>query len=181
MRKLTISQLAVVGVMTAVICIASPLSIPIGVVPISLANFVICIAAYALGARLAFCSCLIYLCIGLIGVPVFSGFGSGPGQLVGPTGGYLIGYLFLAAIAGIFIDRFEKSRILCFLGMVLGMAVCYLIGTAWLAYQMQMTAKAAFSTGVLLFLPGDFVKLALAAFIGPKLRAALRKAQLYHD
>lgn len=178
-KKLSIQQIAVIGVMTAVICILAPFSIPIGVVPISFTNLAVYIALYVLGVKKGTISYVIYLLIGLVGVPVFSSFTSGPGKLFGPTGGYLIGFIPMAVIAGIFIDKFIDKMYLCFLGMVLGTAVCYLFGTAWLAYEASMTFSQALAAGVIPFIPGDLVKIVIAMLIGPQIRKALRKAGLY--
>lgn len=118
-------QLAVIGVMTAVTCILAPLSLPIGPVPISLTNLAIYFSLYALGVKFGCVSYLAYLLIGFIGVPVFSGFTGGPSKLLGPTGGYLIGFIPMALIAGLFIDKFISNRILCLLGMIAGTAAAY--------------------------------------------------------
>lgn len=178
-KQLSIQQLAVIGVMTAVICILAPLSIPIGVVPISFTNLAVYIALYVLGVKKGTISYLVYLCVGLVGVPVFSGFTSGPGKLFGPTGGYLIGFILMAVIAGVFIDKFTDKMYLCFLGMVLGTAVCYLLGTLWLAYQGGMNFQAALAAGVLPFIPGDLAKIVIAMLIGPQIRKQLIRAGLF--
>jgi biotin transport system substrate-specific component len=99
--------------------------------------------------------------------------------LLGPTGGYIIGFLFMALIAGFFIDKFINNRYLCFVGMLLGTAVCYLFGTVWLSYQANMSTGAALAAGVIPFIPGDLVKIAVAAFIGPQIRKRLIKVNLY--
>ena len=177
--KLSISQIAVIGVMAAVICILAPFSIPIGVVPISFTNLAVYIALYALGMKKGTISYLIYLLIGLVGVPVFSGFTSGPQKLFGPTGGYLIGFIGMALISGIFIDKFANKWYLCFLGMVLGTTVCYVLGTVWLAFQAGLSFQAALAAGVLPFIPGDLVKIIVAMLLGPTLRRQLRKAHLF--
>ena len=179
--KLSVPQLTVIGVMAAVICILAPFSIPIGVVPISFTNLAVYIAIYVLGSRKGTISYLIYLLIGLVGVPVFSGFTSGPGKLFGPTGGYLIGFAFMALISGIFIDRFSNKMYLCFVGMVLGTAVCYLLGTIWLAYQAGLSFQSALAAGVVPFIPGDLIKIVIATIIGPQMRKALNKAGLYQN
>lgn len=180
-KSLSIQQLAVIGVMAAVICILAPFSIPIGVVPISFTNLAIYIAIYVLGTKKGTISCLIYLLIGLVGIPVFSGFTGGPGKLFGPTGGYLIGFAFMALISGIFIDRFITKMYLCFVGMLLGTAVCYLLGTIWLAYQASLSFHAALAAGVIPFIPGDLIKIIIAMLIGPQLRKVLNKAGLNED
>lgn len=175
----TTRQLAVIGVMTAVTCILAPLSLPIGPVPISLTNLAIYFALYVLGVKFGCISYLVYLLIGFIGVPVFSGFTSGPGKLLGPTGGYLIGFIPMAVIAGILIDKFISNRIICLLGMIGGTIVAYAFGTAWLAYQAHLDWKAALMAGVIPFIPGDLAKMALAMIAGPQIRKQLIRAGLF--
>lgn len=175
----TTRQLAVIGVMTAVTCILAPLSLPIGPVPISLTNLAIYFALYVLGVKFGCISYLVYLLIGFIGVPVFSGFTSGPGKLLGPTGGYLIGFIPMAVIAGILIDKFISNRIICLLGMIGGTIVAYAFGTAWLAYQAHLDWKAALMAGVIPFIPGDLAKMVLAMIAGPQIRKQLIRAGLF--
>lgn len=175
----TTRQLAVIGVMTAVTCILAPFSLPIGPVPISLTNLAIYFALYVLGAKFGCISYLVYLLIGFIGVPVFSGFTSGPSKLLGPTGGYLIGFIPMAVIAGILIDKFISSRIICLLGMIGGTIVAYAFGTAWLAYQAHLDWKAALMAGVIPFIPGDLAKMILAMIAGPQIRKQLMRAGLF--
>lgn len=172
-------QMAVIGVMSAVICILGPLSIPIGVVPISFTNLAIYFTLYTLGMKKGTISYIIYMLIGFAGVPVFSNFSGGPSKLFGPTGGYIIGFIFMALIAGFFIDKFFDRWYLCFAGMVLGTAMCYVFGTAWLAYQANFSASAALAAGVIPFIPGDLAKILIAAFIGPQIRKSLIKAKLF--
>ena len=177
-QKFSVRQLAVIGVMTAVTCILAPFSIPIGPVPISLTNLAIYFSLYVLGMKKGTISYLVYLLIGFIGVPVFSGFTSGPEKLFGPTGGYLIGFIPMAVLAGILIDKFSSSRIISFLGMAAGTVICYGIGTAWLAWQAHLDWKAALFAGVIPFIPGDVIKIALAAIAGPEIRKQLIRAGL---
>ncbi|MCD8125441.1 MAG: biotin transporter BioY [Lachnospiraceae bacterium] len=177
-KSMDVRQMALVGMMSAVLCILGPLSLPIGLVPISLASLGVYFIAYVLGSRRAVISCLVYLILGLVGLPVFSSFSGGAGKLFGPTGGYLIGYLFTAAICGWFVERFPGKRVLHALGMVLGTAVLYLIGTVWLAVQANLSASAALATGVTPFLIGDCVKIVAALAAGPVVRKRLAAAGL---
>lgn len=177
-RKITTQQMALVAIMTALTCILAPFSLPIGPVPISLTNLVIYFSLFILGTKKGTISYLIYLLIGLVGIPVFSGFTSGPGKLFGPTGGYLIGFIPLALIAGYFINHFHNKKALSFLGMILGTAVCYALGTTWLAIQAHMGFQAALMAGVVPFLPGDFIKMILALLIAPQIRKQLDAAGL---
>lgn len=179
MNKSKAYQLAIIGIVAAVISILGPLSLPIGLIPISLTTFAIFIAVYALGMKKATISVLIYILLGLVGIPVFSGFSSGPAKLLGPTGGYIIGYVFMALAAGFFIDRYFDKWYKCFVGMIIGTILCYSFGTTWLAYQANMTASAALSAGVIPFIPGDILKIILALVIGPQIRKRLIKADLF--
>ena len=178
-KKINTRQLTLIGVMTAVTCILGPLSLPIGVIPISLTNLVIYFTVYALGRKRGTLSYIVYLFIGLIGLPVFSGFSGGFSKLFGPTGGYLIGFIFMAFISGIFIDKFSNKIYMCFLGMILGTIVTYIFGKAWLAYQTNMTFNMALTVGILPFIPGDIAKMVIASLIGPQIKKRLISAGLY--
>ena len=178
-KKINTRQLTLIGVMTAVTCILGPLSLPIGIVPISLTNLVIYFAVYVLGRKRATLSYVVYLFIGLIGLPVFSGFSGGFAKLFGPTGGYLIGFIFMAFISGIFIDKFSNKIYMCFLGMILGTIATYIFGTAWLAYQAHLTFNAALAVGVVPFIPGDLIKMIIASLTGPQIRKRLISSGLY--
>lgn len=173
-----IRQLTLVGLMTAIICILGPISfpVPISPVPISLGTLAIYFVLTVLGMKLGTLSVLIYLLLGLAGLPVFTGFTGGPGKLFGPTGGYLIGYLFMALTAGFFLDKKKSSLFLSVLGMLLGTAVLYLFGSVWLAYQASLTLPQALMAGVVPYLPGDLVKLVLAMFLGLQVRKRLPRS-----
>ncbi|MGN0290910.1 MAG: biotin transporter BioY [Lachnospiraceae bacterium] len=177
---LNAKTIALIGLMAAVTCIMGPLSIPLpfSPVPISLTNLAIYLTIYVLGMKKGTLSYIIYLLLGFAGLPVFSGFTSGPAKLLGPTGGYLIGFIFLAIICGIFIEKWPTKRLLCFIGMVIGTAVCYLFGTVWLAYQAGMSFYAALAAGVIPFIPGDLVKIVIAMILGTEIRKRLKKADL---
>lgn len=177
--KSNIYQMASIGIMAAVTCILGPLSIPIGVVPISFTNLAIYFAIYTLGMKKGTVSYIIYMLLGFVGIPVFSGFTGGPSKLLGPTGGYIIGFAFMALISGFFIDTFFDKWYLCFVGMSLGTAVCYVFGSMWLSYQAHMPVNSAFAVGVIPFIPGDVIKIFIAAFIGPQIRNRLIKANLF--
>lgn len=177
--KWNIKMLTLIGLATAVTCILAPLSVPIpfSPVPLSLTHLAIYFSIYLLGMKKGILSFLIYLLIGLIGIPVFSGFTGGPAKFLGPTGGYLIGFLFLELILGLFLTISPNNIFLAFLGMLLGNAACYLFGTAWLAYQNNLSFSAALAIGVLPFLPGDFIKIIIALIICPQVRKRLNRAR----
>ena len=144
-------------------------------VPISLTNLVIFFMAYILGTKLSVVSYVLYLLLGTVGLPVFSGFSGGVGKLLGPTGGYLIGFIFLAAISGFFVEKFPAKIYMHVIGMILGMAVCYAFGTAWLAGQLGMSFVAGLGVGVIPYLPGDTAKIIIAIIAGPQIREAVSR------
>ena len=100
----------------------------------------------------------------------FSGFAGGFGKIAGPTGGYLLGYLFMALIAGWFIHRFYDSVVVQFLGMLLGLAVLYAFGTAWLSISAGMSFQAALAAGVIPFVAFDIVKIIISIILGRTIR-----------
>ena len=179
-KKGNVYKLVQMGVMAAVICVLAPLSIPIGVVPISFTNLAIYFALYLLGWKMGTCSLLCYLVIGMIGVPVFSGFSGGFGKLLGPTGGFIIGFIPLAVVSGLAIDKLH-NKILQFLGLVLGIVLCYAFGTAWFCFEAGVGIREALGVCVIPFIPGDLIKIVIAMAVGPMLRKALTRAGLYRQ
>ncbi len=111
-RSLRINRIVSIALMTAVICVLSPfaIAIPVSPVPISLATFAIYLTVIILGWEDGTISVLVYVLLGFAGAPVFTGFAGGAGKVLGPTGGYIIGYIFLAFIEGAFVDGARKAR-----------------------------------------------------------------------
>lgn len=177
-RRLTSRQMAVCSLMAAALCILGPLALPLGPVPFSLATLVICFLPWMLNRRLSVLSVALYLLLGLIGLPVFTGYSAGISRLAGPTGGYLVGYLFLAAIGGFFIEKSHGHPLFSAFGLVLGTIACYACGTAWFTLQMSCTISSALVVCVLPFLPFDLVKILLSCLLGPLLRRRLFQANL---
>lgn len=178
MKKITTYQLALVALMAALTCVLGPISItvPVSPVPIALANFIILLSVSVLGWKLGTISCALYILLGLCGLPVFAGYTAGAAKLFGPTGGYIIGYIFMALIAGLITEKFKGNRAIHFFGMVAGTIVLYIFGTAWLAFQAGMGFYAALLAGVIPFILGDLVKIIIVMLIGPAVKKPLDKA-----
>lgn len=176
-QKIRTKQMVLIALMTAVTCVLGPLSIPLpfSPVPISLTNFAIFLAIFVLGMKNGTISFIIYLLLGAVGVPVFSSFRGGLQVLAGPTGGYLIGFIFLALIMGFALDHFDRKLVPTIIGMIIGMAVCYAFGTVWLAKLLSLSFKEGLMMGVIPYLPGDAAKIIIAAIVGPKLYGATQK------
>jgi len=179
-KKLNIKLMVQIALVTALLCILCPWQIPLAFspVPISLAIFAVFIAVYAIGWKWGTVATLLYILIGLVGVPVFAGFGSGFPKLAGPTGGYIIGYLCVSIVAGLAIDKFENKVWIHIIGMVIGVALCYVLGTFWfLQVLSDKTLAEAMTMCVIPFIPADAVKIVVAAIVGPMLRRQLKKIQ----
>ena len=176
-QKIKTTQMVLIALMTAVTCVLGPLSIPLpfSPVPISLTNFAIFLAIFVLGMKNGTISFIIYLLLGAVGVPVFSSFRGGLQVLAGPTGGYLIGFIFLALIMGFALDHFDRKLVPTIIGMIIGMAVCYAFGTVWLAKLLSLSFKEGLMMGVIPYLAGDAAKIIIAAIVGPKLYGATQK------
>lgn len=183
-------RLALCAMMAAVMCVLAPISIPIGPISITGGTLAIYLAACLLGGRWGAAATLAYLLLGFAGLPVFSNYMGGAQRLLGPTGGYLVGYLpmvFLAGSAaawaqGRFRDRGPRgaaaSLALQFLGLALSTAVLYAFGTAWYCVQAGVDLQAALAACVLPFIPFDLAKMAAALAASIPVRRALERAGL---
>lgn len=176
-------NMTLTAVMAALICIAGPLVIPAGPIPLSLATFAVYLSGAILGKKRGTAAVALYLAIGIIGVPVFSGFSGGFQKLAGVTGGYLFGYLPCAFLSGLGAERAEKEGMKWILpaAMTAGTAVLYTIGTAWFMIQTGNALGAALSLCVLPFLPGDAVKIAAAVFLTFPVRKATAKFRIHNS
>lgn len=160
---------------TALMALLSQIVIPMpGAVPVSLATLGVLLCGGLLSPRHAFLAQLCYLLLGVVGAPVFSFFGGGPGWLLGPTGGYLLAYPFMAFVIAFFIRRFPRLPL--WVAFLPGLVLCYLLGTGWLALSTRCSLVSAFGAGVLPFLLPDLLKVMLAAVLVRGL-APLRTAQ----
>lgn len=133
--------LTMTALMTAVICIFAPISIPIPVSPVALTlgTFAMYLTAYVLPPRQALAAIGLYLLLGAAGLPVFSGYTAGLSRFAAPGGGYLIGFLFLTGISSLFVSRFPKNIPAQMGGLFLATIINYILGTAWMAYLTNTT------------------------------------------
>ena len=174
-KRMDIYTLTLISLMAALICALGPFTIPLpfSPIPLSLTHLPVFLSLYLLGWRSGTISYLIYLLIGLIGMPVFSGFAGGLGKLAGPTGGYLLGFIFMTVISGMIIEKTNGRFLPSIIGMAFGNIIVYLFGTGWLCLQMNLGLKEGFVLGVIPYIPGDLLKIIAAALAGPYLKKAL--------
>jgi biotin transport system substrate-specific component len=162
LSRLSTRDLAVAALFTTLLAVSSFIVVPIGTVPLTLQVYVVVLAGIVLGPRLGGLSVVAYLLLGLA-TPVYSGGASGVGVLLGPTGGYLVGFVAAAVLTGL-IAGGPGSGVprLLFAGLA-AVASIYVLGAAWLALQLDLTPTAALAGGVAPFIWADFVKIVAAA------------------
>ena len=177
MKILSTKDMTYAALLAAVICILSPITVTIGPIPLTLATFSVYLAATVTGLKRSLISTIIYLLLGLAGLPVFSGGTGGFAKFMGPTGGYLIGYLFIAIIGGLFADKTNKNY-LVILGMILSTVVLYIFGTAWFIKVASADLKYALSVCVIPFIIPDLIKIVVAVLAGLAIKKQLKKANL---
>ena len=171
-------MLTVTGLMTAVICIVGPVSIPIPVspVPVTLTNFAVCIAVYVLGLKAGTVSCLIYLCLGAAGLPVFSAFSGGIGKLAGPTGGYLVGYIPSALFGALVMKLLGKNILIAsFFSAVVSTVFFYVVGLPWLSLMLDLPLSGTLGAGLFPFIFGDVLKIIVATLVTPSVRSRVKE------
>lgn len=178
-KTFSVQKMAIIALMTAVLCILAPISIPVFIspVPISLGVLAIYLTAYVLSPLDATISVIIFILLGTFGLPVFSGYSGGLSKLVGPTGGYIIGFLFTVYITSLFIHM-KKGIIFDVIGMITGLALCYILGTIWFSYQQGKGFIASLLLCVVPFLIGDAIKIIVAVILGTQLNKRLAHLDL---
>lgn len=175
MRNKTIVQPVFCALFAALTAVISQFSIPIGPVPINLATLAVFIAGAVMGAKYGAISQLVYVLLGAVGLPVFAGFNGGVHVLVGPTGGYILGYIAAAWLVGLLTKHFGKSVWGLIPPMVAGLVLCYLMGTVWFMTVTKTGLWVSLTLCVFPFLIGDALKIAAAVALVPQLRKALHK------
>ncbi len=175
--KTNVQKITFTALMAALLCILSPISIPLPnpMPAITLAIAAVYLSAYLTGPKCSSAAILIYILLGCIGLPVFSKGQAGLSVLAGPTGGYIIGYFFIAICTGFTVQKFEKKIYLHIIGMVIGTLICYTFGTVWLGISMHLSPKAAIAAGVAPFVVFDAIKLIACTAIGYPVRRQLAR------
>ena len=164
------AEMTKMALMVAMNCVSAYIIIPLpfSLSPLALQTMIVNLTGYVLNAKQAFMTMLVYLLVGLAGVPVFTGGSAGPGKLFGPTGGYIIGFLFTAVFLAYFRGEKYSFKRYALLGCVIGIPLIYVFGVVQLKLITGMGWDKAILTGALPFIPLDIVKcLAAAVIAGP--------------
>jgi biotin transport system substrate-specific component len=179
MKKINIHQMILISLFAALTAVGAFVSIPIGLVPISLQNLFTFLSGMVLGSKLGTFSQLIYILLGVVGLPVFSGFRGGFGVLLGPTGGFLTGFVISTYVVGKIIEKMEDVRTWSYfiVGLV-GIIIIYACGVTQLLIVTEIGLKEAVLVGIIPFLPGDFLKLITASLLAIRIKSVVYLSQV---
>ena len=181
-RPFNAREIAYIGLGAALIAVCAWISIPLPqpLVPFTLQTFAVCLVCAVFGWKLGLWTVVVYILLGAVGVPVFSGFRGGIGVLLGTTGGYIVGFLFTALLVGLAADRIGRGLPVMLISMALGILVCYAFGTAWFVVVYTRNSGAigvwtALSWCVFPYLIPDALKLVLASLLARRLHGLTGK------
>ncbi len=168
-KRSSLSSLVKIALFSALVAIISQIAIPLpSGVPITLQCFAVCTAGLVLGREKGAVSVLVYLVCGLCGAPVFFGFSGGIQHFAGPTGGFLVGFVFLAYMCGTAVGKWRFVS--CFFGILL----CHMTGVFWYSFAFDTTLPKAFFAVSALFLPKDIVLCVLSVIFSDKLKKHMK-------
>ena len=174
-------EISLIALFSAIIVVCSLVTIP-SIVPFTLQTFAIFLCLNILGAKKGIISILIYIFLGVVGLPVFSGFNGGIGVLLNVTGGYIIGFIFSALTYWLITSLFNKKprKTLNLIASFSGLIVCYIFGTLWYILLFikngdTISFTSAFSICVLPFIIPDILKILLASSISGKINKQITK------
>lgn len=177
-QQLKLRMMIVTALFAAIIGVMAQMTIPLPLVPITGQTLAIGLAATILGSRFGTLSVILYLVIGSTGVPVFAEFSGGVSKLIGPTGGYLVGFLPATFLIGWFMEKTAFTFKNAVIANSMGMFVTLAFGTAWLKIAAELSWSAALAGGFTPFIIGGFIKAALASWMGVLVRNRLISANL---
>jgi len=162
----------------AIIGILAQVTIPLPLVPITGQTLAVGLAATILGSRYGTLSVILYGLIGAIGIPVFSGMSGGLGVIIGPTGGFIVGFIPAAFLTGLYLEKTSFTVINAMIANTIGMLVTLSFGTVWLKFAVDMTWAGAFASGFLPFIVVGLIKAFLASWVGITVYKRLVSAKL---
>jgi biotin transport system substrate-specific component len=177
-QQLKLRMMIVTALFAAIIGVMAQITIPLPLVPITGQTLAIGLAATILGSRYGTLSVILYLIIGSAGVPVFAEFSGGVSKLIGPTGGYLVGFLPTAFLIGWFMEKTAFNFKNAVIANCIGTLVTLAFGTAWLKIAAELSWSAALAGGFTPFIIVGIIKAVLASWIGVLVRNRLITANL---
>ncbi len=169
-KRSSVYSVAQIGLTASLLAVCAYISIPFGVVPVTLQTFILYVAMGVFGTKKSCLSVFVYLLLGFVGLPVFSHFQNGLGVLMGATGGYLIGFLPLTFVSGFIIKKTGKKFFWLIAAFLLGTVVCYIFGSVWyMAFYLKNVTvdvlRGVMTACVLPFVLPDILKSLMAAIV----------------
>ncbi len=171
-RLLSVGALIILTALSAFVRIPLPFT----PVPLTLQTFFVLLSGALLGRKLGASSQIAYLGLGLTGQTIFTGTGSGSLYLLGPTGGYIIGFILASFFAGTLLQQEKQSWGAVFIKLLAADLIILFTGTLWMKISFSYSPVQAFLLGFLPFLPGDILKVVLATAVYQKLRGSVKAA-----
>ncbi|MBQ8003117.1 MAG: biotin transporter BioY [Clostridia bacterium] len=165
-------RLIICALFAAILCITAPFYIMIGPVPLTFVLFFLALAAFVQGSMGAASATIIYTLIGIVGLPVFSGFKGGIGSIASPTGGFILSYIPLVLLLGLCVKTQSKTKKIIWCALAL--LVCYTFGTAWYMLVMSEDVMSALVMCVAPFIPFDIVKLYAAHILAKEIQKRIK-------
>ena len=179
--KFALKEIILTAAFAALTAILSQISIaiPFSPVPLTMQLFAVYLAGIILGSKYGALSQMVYLIVGLAGMPVFANFESGLATLLGPKGGYLASFPIMAFVTGYAIERSKTLSAAKIVGICLpGLLICYFLGVTWLSRYLGNNIAKAIMAGAVPFIPFDLLKAVISGFLGLRIRTALDAAGL---
>lgn len=170
----SLKELILVAEFAAIIAVLSQFVIPLGLIPLTGQTFAIGLTATFLGKRAGTLAVCMYLLLGLIGLPVFSGMTGGMGILFGPSGGYLFGFILQSFFIGWWIEKTSTRFFHAWCANLFGSLLALAVGTLWLSFSSHLSIQTALLSGFFPFLLPELLKSTGAAYVGTTLRKRLR-------
>ncbi|WP_338469592.1 biotin transporter BioY [Niallia sp. XMNu-256] len=177
-EQVKLRSMIMIALFAAIIGVLAQVTIPLPLVPITGQTLAIGLAATILGARNGTFSVILYLFIGCAGVPVFAEFSAGVSKLVGPTGGFLVGFVPQTFLMGLYMEKFGFNLKNALIANSFGMFITLFFGTAWLKISADLSWTAAFASGFTPFILVGFIKAFIAAWVGMLVRKRLISSKL---
>lgn len=183
--KISTKEIVIVALFTGLTAVGAGISIPIGEVPITMQSLFVILSGLVLGPKFAALSQIVYILLGLLGIPIFSGFTGGIQSVIKPSFGFLIGFIFSAYMVGkIGHSKGKISAKRIWIASIVGTGTIYFFGIPYMYFilntimAMEISFVAIIKMGCLVFLPGDILKLGIASMIAIRILPILNKADI---
>ena len=173
MFKLNTKNLVIISLLSSILCILSPFTINISIIPFSISTLLIMIYAIVFDIHVSFFSVLIYIILGVVGLPVFSGGTGGVQKILSPSGGFIIGYIFLCLIIAVLYND-KYNFFIKYLILLLANIIMYFIGCVHFMYMTNSNIKTAIITCVIPFIVTDNIKIILAIFMSHRIQQRIK-------